>query len=328
MRILFFLINKIDSCSFYRSGGIAPDLIRQTGYQIDTKTLKDSVFHWESLLSYDIIMMQRPYTPDALDIGKYVKKLGKKLWIDHDDNLLNLPRENRMAQTMTVKAKNNFRELLQIADVVSVTTDALAADFREYNPNIHVIPNAHNDMVFGTYRSRVKRNDLILWRGSDTHVRDIMLYADQISEAVNNFPSHKFVFAGFDPWMVDQQDNLETLPTTDPLLYFETMRRLAPKLLHVPLQNTLFNRCKSNIAWMEATYFGAVCLAPMIEEWIRPGALNYAEGNDYYDWIASAITGELDLEKYVNISWDYICDNLLLSKINLKRIELINSLVK
>lgn len=328
MRILFFTPNSIDSCSFYRSGGIAPDITRQTGYKIDTRTLKDSVFHWQSLLQYDIVMMQRPYTTDALEIGKYVKKLGRKLWIDHDDNLLNLPRENRMAQTMTVKSKNNFRELLQIADVVSVTTDALAADFREYNPNIHVIPNAHNDMVFGTERSKRKRSDLVLWRGSDTHVRDIMLYADHISLAINNFPSHAFVFAGFDPWMIELQDNLQVLPSTDPLLYFETMIRLAPKLLHVPLQNTLFNRCKSNIAWMEATYFGAVCVAPQMDEWIKPGALNYAEGRFYYEYIRAVITGEVNPENHVNISWDYICDNLLLSNVNRKRIELINSLVK
>jgi hypothetical protein len=328
MRILFYVYNTIDSCSFYRSGGVAKDITRQTGYEIEVRSLKDSVFHWQTLLKYDLVMMQRPYNNDAYTMGVYIKKLGIPLWIDHDDNLLVLPRENRMASIMTKKAKNIFREMLQLADAVSVTTDVMAEEFKEYNSNIHVIPNAHNDMIFGTERSKKKRNDLILWRGSDTHVRDIMLYADEISIAINNYPSHKFVFAGFDPWMVDLQDNLEVLPTTDPLLYFETMLRLAPKLLHVPLQNTLFNRCKSNIAWMEATYFGAVCLAPMIEEWIKPGALNYDNGNDYYEWISSAIKGEIDLEKYVNISWDYIYDNLLLSNVNRKRIDLINSLVK
>lgn len=328
MRILFFTHNTIDSCSFYRSGGIAPDLAHQTGWDIETRSLKDSLFHWESLSRYDLVMMQRPYTHDALTMGFYIKKLGIPLWVDHDDNVLALPRENRMASSMTNKAKNTFREILQVADVVSVTTPAMVQEFKEYNHNIHVIENAHNDRLFGAKRSAIKRSDMILWRGSDTHVKDIMLYAGPIEKAIQNFPSHTFVFAGFDPWMIAKFDNLETLPSTDPILYFETMIRLAPKLLHVPLRNTLFNRCKSNIAWLEATYFGAVCLAPMIEEWIKPGALNYADGNDYYDWLSSVIKGEVDLEKYVNISWDYICDNLLLSKINCKRIEIIKNLVK
>ncbi len=328
MRILFYTYNTIDSCSFYRSGGVAKDITRQTGYEIEVRSLKDSVFHWQSLLKYDLVMMQRPYTNEALTMGIYIKKLGIPLWIDHDDNFLTLPRENRMASTMTKKAKNIFRDILQIADAVSVTTNIMAEEFKEFNSNIHVIPNAHNDMIFGTERSNIKRNNLILWRGSDTHVKDILLYADPMSDAIKNFPSHTFVFAGLDPWMIESQDNLEVLPTTDPVIYFNTMQRLAPKLLHVPLQDTLFNRCKSNIAWMEATYFGAVCVAPQFDEWIKPGVLNYEDGNDYYAWIASAIKGELDLEKYVNISWDYICDNLLLSTVNHKRIELINSLVK
>lgn len=328
MRILFFVYNSIDSCSFYRSGGIASDLEKKLGCEIEVKSLKDSVFHWQQFMRYDLVMMQRPYTQEAAQMASYVKKLRKPLWVDHDDLLTSLPRENRMSHVMTNKAKNTFREILQMADVVSVTTEAMAAELKEFNKNTVVIPNAHNDITFGTERSKLKRNNIILWRGSDTHVRDIFLYADDLSRLIQFFPSHTFVFAGFDPWMIESADNLEILPTTDPLLYFQTMRRLAPKVLHVPLQDILFNRCKSNIAWMEAAYFGAACVAPMIEEWVRPGALNYTSGDDYSDWIRSAIIGELDIEKYVNISWEYICDNLLLSKVNEKRVELIKNLVK
>lgn len=328
MRILFFVYNSIDSCSFYRSGGVAPDITQKTGYEIEVKSLKDSVFHWQQFMRYDLVMMQRPYSQEAAQIASYVKKLRIPLWLDHDDLLTSLPRENRMNFTMTNKAKNTFREILQIADVVSVTTDAMAAELKEFNNNIVVIPNAHNDITLGNKRSALKRHNLILWRGSDTHVKDIWMYAEDISKQIQFFPSHTFVFAGFDPWMIESADNLEVLPSTDPLLYFETMKRLAPKLLHVPLQNTLFNRCKSNIAWMEASYFGAACLAPVMHEWVRPGCVNYKDGADYEDGIRAAILGELDIEKQVNTSWEYICDNLLLSKVNEKRVELINNLVK
>ena len=77
---------------------------------------------------------------------------------------------------------------------------------------------------------------------------------------------------------------------------------------------------------MEATYFGAATVVPDFEEWMVPGATSYSDDATYYEAVSSIIRKEVNTERLVDQSWEYICDNLLLSKVNLKRINLINSL--
>jgi hypothetical protein len=108
MKILFLTEFTFDSCSFYRAGGIAPDLMRQGSYEIDVRSLKDSHFHWQTLMKYDIAMFLRPYTDEALQMGLYLKELGVKLWIDHDDLLVDLPPENRLFTILQSYKKNLF----------------------------------------------------------------------------------------------------------------------------------------------------------------------------------------------------------------------------
>ena len=328
MDILFLNYNKTHACSFYRSAGVAKDLRHRTGHNIIVAEWRAVEMNWSMIQDFDIIMFQRPYGKQALDLCKFIKTNRVPLWLDYDDNLLCVPPENPAFSTYSDPAvQDSIKEMLKLADVVTVTSSDLRDDWLKYNNNIAIIPNAFNDIVFRRDMKPKERSNIVLWRGTPSHVYDMMRYGQSISKAAKDFPDKQFLFMGFYPWMLPDTDNLAYMPEMDIMLYFSNLYQMAPALIHVPLFNSLFNHCKSNIALLEGAYFGCNCVVPDWPDWKIPGALNYNSPESYYEMMRAALAGEIDLQVNNRLMWEYIMDHLRLSIVNVRRMDIINSLV-
>lgn len=320
-KILFLLPKLSDACSFYRGSGIATDL-RRKGYDIDVMDMT-GVIDWAFLIKYDIVMIQRAANPSILNVCAQIKRMGVKLWCDWDDNLLAVPMDN---PAYIVYANKDVKEAiigcLTLADVVSVTTEDLRQSYLPYNKNIMVIPNAHNDSL--VKREKKKREKIVLWRGTNTHQRDIMTYQDAINKVSTHWTDIRFLYIGYVPWFLNIGKNTAFAGAVDTMLYLEQIQAVAPSIMQVPLHDNLFNRCKSNIAAIEGAFAGAACLVP--EWWAMEGAIKYKDNKSYYEGLNALLKGEVDVEKSNNASWEYIQANLLLSEVNKMRVELIEGL--
>jgi len=320
-KILFLLPKLSDACSFYRGGGIAPDL-RRKGYDIDVMDMT-GIIDWAFLIKYDIVMIQRAANPSILSVAAQIKRMGIKLILDYDDNLLSVPLDNPAYIGYANKeVKEAIIGCLTLADVVSVTTEDLKQSYLPYNKNIMVIPNAHNDSL--VKREKKKREKIVLWRGTNTHQRDIMTYQDAINKVSGHWTDIRFLYIGYVPWFLNIGKNTAFAGAVDTMLYLEQIQAVAPSIMQVPLHDSLFNRCKSNIAAIEGAFAGAACLVP--EWWAMEGAIKYKDSKSYYEGINALLKGEVDIEKSNNASWEYIQANLLLSNVNKMRVELIEGL--
>jgi len=329
MKLLALTVNKNDSTSFYRANGVLHDLKNQMNMEItsmDFKDLKD--MSWATLFLYDVIFMQRPYQGVAVKMAQYCQEINLPVWIDFDDYLLDIPKDNKSHQLFSVpEIQKNIVAAIQLANVVTVSTQKLKESFSEFNNNIHVIPNAFNDKLF-TYRgSKIKTNKTVMWRGSDTHNIDLFYYADQIYKCQDKYKDWNFLYFGWNPWFIPEAENKKHISATDPVLYFKQLYKLAPRIMQVPLVRSLFNECKSNIAFIEGTFAGAVCLVPDWKEWDLPGTLKYSSAEEYGEKLELMLNEKVNFSKYNSQAWDYIFDNLRLSKINHLRVNIINSLL-
>ncbi len=106
-----------------------------------------------------------------------------------------------------------------------------------------------------------------------------------------------------------------------------SLSEAAPSAMIFPLHEHPFNRCKSNIAWLEATFAGAACIAPDWAEWRHPGVLNYTDEHSFSDQMNSVMRGDVDVEDLARTSWAYIQDNLTLEKVNKLRWQVVTSLL-
>lgn len=328
-KILFLSPDRAHTCSFYRSAGVATNLRKQLGsdYTISVIDWPELRTDWQSLVEYDIVMMQRPFNPQMLDFAKHVKQMNIKLWLDFDDNFFTVTPENRAWPIFNDKyIQGLVKEYLAIADIVSVTTDDLKEYYSKYSNNVVVIPNAFNDGMFDVNRLIVERDNTVIWRGSDTHIYDLMHYQTAINKCTKEFPEYEFTYMGFYPWFLAPSKNVHFQKARDIVDYFAVLYNLHPTVVQVPLFDTNFNRCKSNIAFIEGSYAGAVCIIP--HWWGEiPGTLQYKDDATYYEAVRKVLAGEVNIKEMNELSWQYVKDNLLLSDINKKRVEVIKSLV-
>ena len=335
---------EFDGTSYYRAHGVFPNLVKKMGNQLQITKYKGDFgqgYNWSDLINFDILFLQRP----SLDASKrmrltqYCKDIGMKVWIDFDDNLFSLPRENRMFEDVTPQIKKDMIALLKLADVVTVSTKALKEFFATIGVVAEVVPNALNEDVTpmaesyngplpeNTYISHSNElKEQILWRGSETHQGDIYYHINQIFHAIDNRPNSHWHWMGYDPWYITngtEANKYTTHKSEDIMVYFKNLKKLRPNLVHFPLMDNSLNRCKSNIAWIEATSVGSTIIAPDWEEWQKPGVLNYKSFDDYGNLLMEPLLHE----QLWKASRDYIMENLTLEIVNEQRVDIIERLM-
>lgn len=333
---LYVLIpNATDGTSLYRGWG---PLSKLKEVMPEVSFIVSERVDWSILINCDAAFLQRPFTDAHLKVCQMIKNMNIPLWVDYDDDLFCVPRSNPTFENYsTDETRLRVATILGLADHVSVSTKQLATAYnriREKNnkSNCEIIPNALDLKLFPETEERTKqRHRLAVWRGSATHDEDLMEYEQELVQAAKKFPDVLFQFIGKPFWgtvqnMKQNAKNVQSAKGVDPIEYFTVMRKIQPLAMFVPLKETPFNLSKSNIAWLEGTYAGAVSLVPDWEEWQRPGAIRYKDKKDFYEKFSNILRGEIDTQAHTRESWEWIKENLLLSKINLGRRDILQKM--
>ena len=327
---------KFDGTSYYRAWGTFPDLEAKLECVFTDYGQKPGGWSWPDLITQDILFLQRPGTAEHLKLLQYCKDLGLKIWTDYDDNFFILPTENRMFDSVEEDAKKRMARIIELSDVITVSTEALKtfmiATGGKY---VEVVPNALNTTLFEPVkrfnhkRPQIPPNhtkQVYVWRGSDTHWMDVFDYIGPLTEAMAVRTDVDWVYMGWRPSYLDRFGLPYTYMHPDDIFnYWRKLKSIRPELMHVVLTANQFNLHKSNIAWIEATAAGAVCVAPKFPEWERPGVILYETLQEYQKILSEA--GDVDYRLNWEASMDYIQENLLLSKVNRQRAEIVVKLV-
>ena len=304
------------------------DIVRRMpGLQVDIHDVsKVGNITWSMLVQYDAVFLQRPYV--TVKMMQFIKDLNIPIWIDYDDNLFQIPESNNRAfdTFMDQNVQDNLVEIAGLADVITVSTSALKTMYDTGNDDVRVIPNAIPFDIIGDPVSK-PLNRSILWRGGDSHRLDLRIHEVAMYELMEKYGDWQFVYAGFNPYQFTAKNKKYRKPE-DPILYFKWIREYAPQAAWIPLHDSFFNRCKSNIAALEGTIAGAVCLVPDWEEWQMPGTLRYKTPDEFREKAEIILNEKVNFKKYRSTALDYIRSNYDLHKVNEKRIELIKELVK
>lgn len=323
--------NMLDATSFYRSIGPLSQL------RINRPSLQVQVIeqiNWCSLSLADAVMLQRPYSPMHLQVAERARLHGLPLWIDHDDNLFELPKDNPCYENyMNAATRDIINKVFRLANVVTFSVDRLREVYSNnlHGKSVHNIANGLLTNVVGHIPKHAgeKRQPMILWRGSDTHQRDLDAFTTEILAAAEAMPQYRWVFQGYCtyPLLEGLGGKAERRKPIDPVDYFTLLSRMGPRIVVVPLADTSFNHGKSNIAWIEATYAGAVCLAPDWAEWKKPGVVTYKDRDDFFAKLIELMSwSNEEIDAQWKISRDYIEKNLTVESVNAKRSAVIDEL--
>lgn len=313
--------NVNDATSFYRAIGPFGNLKMLTDEKIGIAM--PSPFSELMALGYRGAFFQRPNSKDHLQALEMCQDAGTPIWVDYDDFLFMVPSDNPAFKTFNKPERQKLvKKAVESANVLTVSTHKLAEYLKPLNNNVLVIPNALNDrLLVHRPKKMPKRNPLICWRGSPTHHRDVLSVQEEIISVARDpeFSSWTWNFFGDNLWFVTDFTPHEKTIWHEPIpmfMYHKVLIKVAPSVMIVPLSDNPFNRCKSNIAWLEAAYAGAITIAPDWPEWQKPGVLNYCDAKQFKEKLELVMRGGVDIEQMAGEAWEYIMDNLRLSKVN------------
>lgn len=331
MNILTVSQNPTDATSFYRGYGVMGPLSKQFP---DVKIIsgQDRPLNWSSFADIDILYLQRPTTRETNALCQIAKACNVPIVIDYDDDVFSIQKDNPSSEYYNLeKARQDIVHMFEMASMIFVSTKKLKSLYKKINNNIHVIPNCHNDFILKNKPEPLENQEIVCWRGSATHEMDLYTYGQQLTKSIKESHSWKFLFLGYTPYtLITQfvpQDKIMSKGYMDTMYYFHVLHQHKPKVMIVPLQFNDFNESKSNIAWIEGTYLGAVSIVPAMEEWKVPGVLSYHNPEEFEAHLWECIHNRVNYKKLHKQSWDYIQDNLLLSDWNKKRYDLLKTLL-
>jgi len=310
-----------DASSWYRSQGVFPYIKHEDLKFTDISSTK--IESWVNCLNANILVIQRPSTEFHLMIIKQAQQFFMKVIVDFDDDILNIPEHNPAYGIYHPQIKF-IKQIIRIADEVWVSTKSISESFAPFNRNIHIIPNAHNNFVLKDKKPFNPENKMVVYRGGHTHRFDLYSYREQLVKTAKENHDWAFMYIGADYneefFRANQEADNKNVSVTNGIPFIQYIAHLGflnAMVAICPLENTVLNRGKSNICLLENVYAGSAFFGNTdLPEFDLPFVLKMSQ-------LGKALSENhiATLRKTHEVAWQYIQDNLFLSKINEQRLE-------
>lgn len=285
----------MDGCDLYRI--ILPLVtLKQQGYPVEWSNninrIADNGDKW------DILVLTRLYTlvPEIrAKLFPMMKAAGKKIVLDIDDDLWELPPWNRYQVTDI----DGLSDMVSQVDMVTVSTQPLFDRIKMLNPNVRLLPNAIAPSMWGFNRKEARFVDglTVGVHGGDSHSRDWAVLVELFTDLALSFPELKFVVSGYNPPELDVLD-VPGFADRYTKLPWASIREFPVLVGQVdiglcPLSDDAFNRSKSALKWMEYGALGipAVCSPVVYPTVVRHGYNGYIARtpDEWYEYVSDLV---------------------------------------
>lgn len=262
-------------------------------------------------MAADVVVFQRPMQRERTAAAIKLKLAGKKVVMDNDDTysemggtLRSIMGKSEVEMEMRREQINrDLMEFLEVADLVTVTTEKLREEYLPFNRNVVVLPNCVDPDDWSTPKRNETGKVRIGFVGSVTHDQDYEPIREFIGELSKDSRVQLVVF-GLPPKnsgnerveavFAEQSEfwlsmNVEWQPIVGIGDYMDTLNNLRLDLMLIPRTDDYFNRCKSNIKFLEAS----MCEIPVVAQGFSTGdspyqgkadARHMAIATTLYDW--------------------------------------------
>lgn len=242
----------------------------------------------------DIVVFHRPEEDGKLELMRLLKKIGKKIVFDNDDtykdnggikftDYFNKERVERGLRDLNII----IDEAIGLSDLVTCSTEFLAEEYRKINPNVVVLPNYIDPFYF----PEPLRNETDTIRIGITGSLALTTDADLIKPIMEHYkdnPKIKFVLLSLPPdkenetyqklygedYKFWESMDIEWQPFVPASEYYETLNNLKLDLAIIPRADNYFNRCKSNLKFLEDSMLEIPCVCQAFKTGDSPYQVN------------------------------------------------------
>lgn len=328
MKILF-LNGSYPFCYYYRgylpavySGQICVQEFIRTYKMPDAKVIQAMAN------KADVIVFQRPQELHQLDLAVGLRKLGKKIIFENDDTYSGLPLErlnNQKEIDLAVQINKNLQSFLKFADGAIASTETLGEEYKKINPNTVVLKNCIDPLdklickKNTTGKLRVGLIGSVTSNDDYLHIKDQLRRLDARDDITLVVMGVKNRDGSFLPTMKEDHDfwaslkNVEWHTYVPVTQYMSKVSSLALDVAIIPRKDHYFNKCKSNVKFLEMSLLGIPVLAQDFD------GSPYREDKDYLtlvsedeDWYNKVIELKENREKFLstaNLAKEYVLKN-------------------
>ncbi len=223
-----------------------------------------------------VTLTQRICSKKTLEAVKKFKEItGSKIIIDFDDliwtqNGDSLPEYNWCRDHIDANGNREAMEsmLSEVADKVTVSTDGLKKSISEFYPadKIFVMPNMLTYREWGFERRNFyPRQRSFYFAGSETHFNnEKKMYGDFSQNLAQFLKSHTVITKHVVPFFINSARSCRSCPLNRYAREFFN-ESIDAKFILAPLADNTFNKCKSNLKYLESCAVGRVCLCSSFE---------------------------------------------------------------
>ncbi|MBI6954776.1 MULTISPECIES: glycosyltransferase [unclassified Pseudomonas] len=208
----------------------------------------------------DVVILQCRYLPaNVRDIEQYKRFSSARRIYELDDYIIDPPKKNDHARNMPSNMRELVSKAISLCDRVVVSTEPLADALSSMHQDIRVVPNMLAASLWSelTSQRQTSVRPRVGWAGGTSHRGDLELMLDVIKTLASEVD---WVFFGMCPEAL-----LPYVKEFHPGISFaDYPRKLASLNLDLavaPLEQNLFNDCKSNLRLLEygACGFPVIC---------------------------------------------------------------------
>lgn len=248
--------------------------------------LSQGLMHVTDLERYapDVVVLQRQIGDERLEAMRRMKAFSNAFKVyELDDYLPNLPLKSAHRNAMPKDIVRSLRRGLSFVDRFVVSTEPLAEAFAGFHDDIRVVENRLDPRWWASLPASargVSGKPRVGWAGGASHTGDLELILDVVKELAGEV---EWVFFGMCPDKLRpyMHEFHQGVPIDQ---YPRMLASLSLDLALAPVEENLFNECKSNLRLLE---YGA-CGYPVVCSDVRcyAGALPVTRvKNRYRDWV-------------------------------------------
>ena len=244
----------------------------------------------------DTIILQRQIGDERLDAMRRMQQFSSAFKVyELDDYLPNLPMKSAYRQAMPRDVLKSLRRGLSYVDRLVVSTPALAEALAGLHEDIRVVGNRLPVSWWAEVRPGqrgVSRKPRVGWAGGAGHTGDLEMIADVVRELAGEV---EWVFMGMCPESLRSYVH-EFHPGVAIEQYPAALAGLNLDLALAPVEQNLFNDCKSNLRLLEYGACGVPVICSDVRCYREDGLPVMRVKNRFRDWVEAIRMHLADME--------------------------------
>jgi len=239
----------------------------------------------QQLQDADVVVFHRAEEQTYHDLARILKVDGKKIVMDNDDTfrledfhpLAGIYPNGTKVDTLA-RRDNNLNEFIGLCDLVTTTTKTLAEEYKKMNPNVVILPN-YIDPWDWPKPKRNEGNKVRIGIVGSTGFEYDYLHLKKVIRKLSKRDDVELILFGLQDLKVRKENPIISKVFKDEYKFWDSIKKTQFPWVHrcdynktlnetkldimlIPRKDNYFNRCKSNVKFLEA----AMCEIPVIAQ--------------------------------------------------------------